>query len=116
VNRVDVLDEFWRLFNERRLDDAIELCTDDFEYIDNQNFGDSLNAQGFLAAMGQVLQAAPDRQVTTDRRFSDGGGSGVLVTTWRGTFTGAEAPTITGLVVVFDSREGRIVRQRAYYG
>lgn len=111
---MDPIAQFWAFFNEGRLDDAIALCSQDFEYIDNQN-GGRFDASGFLAAMRQVLESAPDRQVTIVRRFDDDS-AGVLETIWQGTFTGAEGPTTTGLVVVIDIRNGQITRQRMYYG
>jgi steroid delta-isomerase-like uncharacterized protein len=111
---MDPMEQFWALFNEGRLDDAIALCSGDFEYIDNQN-GGHFDAAGFLAAMRQVLEAAPDRHVTITRRF-DSANSGVLETIWHGTFSGADQPTTTGLVVVFDTRDGQITRPRLYYG
>ena len=35
---MDVLDEFWSLFNEGRLEDATALCSSECEYVDVQNF------------------------------------------------------------------------------
>ena len=88
----------------------------EFEHIDNQHLDHPLDAVAALAAMQLVLDAAPDRRVTITRRFDDGSGSGVLAMTWRSTFTGADEPTVTGMVVTFDTNDDRITRQRFYYG
>jgi hypothetical protein len=75
-----------------------------------------LDAGGTLAAMRQLLKAAPDRRVTITRRFDGTDGSGVLEMTWKGTFACFSAPTTTGTIVVFDTRDAKLVRQRLYYG
>jgi hypothetical protein len=102
------------LVNAGQLDDAA-LCSLDFEYVDNQNLQQPLDAAGLLTRMRQELGAAPDRRVTIDARFDDDHGSGILVMTWCGTFDSAEQPTVTGMVSGFDTREGRVTRQRVYY-
>jgi ketosteroid isomerase-like protein len=113
---MDALDEFWRLFNEGRLDDAISLCSPEFEYVDTEYFPAPVDAASVRDAMRLVLDAAPDRTVTITRRFDKGDGSGVLETTWQGTFTGADEPTTKDMVVIFETKDERITRQRIYYG
>jgi hypothetical protein len=113
---LDLVEEFWSLFNEGRHDEAIGMCAADFEYVDNQNAPEPLDAGGTLAAMRQLLEAAPDRPVTITRRFDGTDGSGVLEMTWKGTFACFSTPTTTGTIVVFDTRDAKLVRQRLYYG
>jgi ketosteroid isomerase-like protein len=112
---VDEILAFWELFNAGRLEEAIALCSPDFEYVDHQN-GGVFDAHGFLGEMRKILEAAPDRRVTILRKFADGTGSGVLEAEWRGTFTGAPEPVITGVAAVVDTADGLITQLRMYYG
>src|SRR6476659_8802309 len=105
----------WELFNAGRLEEAISLCSSDFEYVDHQN-GGVFDASGFLGEMRRILDAAPDRRVTILRKFEGAPGSGVLEAQWQGTFAGAADPTITGAACVFDVAGGQIKRLRMYYG